>query len=51
MQQKGWDNGTAVYEGAFVPTTSGQYAVGIRARPNRDTLIDPNELGIAFWAE
>ena len=50
LQHSGWDNGAAVYEGEFKPETSGQFAIGIRARPNRSTLINANELGIASWA-
>jgi len=50
LQHSGWDNGAAVYEGTFKPETSGQFAVGIRARPNKGALINANELGIASWA-
>jgi starch phosphorylase len=50
LQHDGWDNGAAVFQGELMPATSGQFAVGIRVRPNKETLINPNELGIASWA-
>lgn len=50
LQPTGWDNGAALYQGALQPETSGQFGVGIRARPNNADLINPNELGIASWA-
>ncbi|MBW7886646.1 MAG: alpha-glucan family phosphorylase, partial [Caldilineaceae bacterium] len=50
MRMTGTDNGAAVYEAELKPSTSGQFLVGIRARPDRAGLINPNELGIAAWA-
>jgi starch phosphorylase len=50
MQHSGWDNGAAIYQCLLKPDTSGQIVLGIRARPNKPTLINPNELGIASWA-
>ncbi len=50
MQHSGWDNGAAIYQCALRPGQSGNIAIGIRARPNKGSLINPNELGIAAWA-
>ena len=50
LQAVGDDDGAKVYRGALKPETSGQFAVGIRARPTHPGLIDPNELGLASWA-
>lgn len=50
MQVQGWENGAALYQGTLKPAASGQFAIGIRARPDRNALIHPNELGIASWA-
>jgi starch phosphorylase len=50
MQHSGWDNGAAVYQCDLRPETSGNIVLGIRARPNKATLINPAELGIASWA-
>ena len=50
MQHSGWDNGAAVYQCSLKPDISGQIALGVRARPSKPTLINPNELGIASWA-
>ncbi len=50
MQQSGWDNGAAIYQCALQPESSGQIVLGIRVRPNKESLIHPNELGIASWA-
>ncbi len=50
MQHSGWDNGAAVYQCSLKPATSGHIVLGVRARPSRPTLINPNELGIAAWA-
>ena len=50
MQHSGWDNGAAVYQCSLKPGTSGHIALGVRARPSKPTLINPNELGIASWA-
>jgi starch phosphorylase len=46
----GDENGAKIYQGALEPATSGQFVVGIRARPTHPGLIDPNELGLASWA-
>lgn len=50
MQHSGWDNGAAIYQAALQPATSGNIVLGIRARPNKGSLVNPNELGIASWA-
>jgi starch phosphorylase len=50
MQHSGWDNGAAVYQAALAPGTSGNIVFGVRARPSKPTLINPNELGLASWA-
>ena len=44
------DNGAAVYQCSLKPDTSGHIVLGVRARPSKPTLINPNELGIASWA-
>ncbi len=51
MQEAGHDNGAVVYSGSMTPTISGKRVVGIRARPAHKDLINPNELGLASWAD
>jgi starch phosphorylase len=50
MQHSGWDNGAAVYQASLAPDVSGNVVFGVRARPSKPTLINPNELGLASWA-
>ena len=50
MQRTGEENGAFVYQGAFTPADSGVIALGVRARPEHPTLVNPNELGLSKWA-
>jgi len=43
-------DGALVYRGELTPDDSGQIAVGIRARPTHEALINPYETGLNRWA-
>ncbi|MCB0045118.1 MAG: alpha-glucan family phosphorylase [Caldilineaceae bacterium] len=38
------------YAGKLEPTNSGQYAIGVRARPDHPDLINAYEMGLSTWA-
>lgn len=42
--------GAYVYEGDFVPATGGNFAFGVRARPQHESLLFPHEVGLVRWA-
>ncbi len=50
MTPNGSVDGANLYTGQFYPETSGQLAIGIRVRPQRDELIHANEIGLSCWA-
>ena len=50
MTPTGQENGAVQYSGKISPTTSGQIAIGIRARPIHEKMVHPHELGISRWA-
>lgn len=50
MQPVGEANGAILYEGSITPKESGVITLGVRARPDHEELINPNETGINRWA-
>lgn len=50
MEQSGQQDGALVYEGSLQPDSSGDIALGVRARPVHPHLINPYEMGLNRWA-
>ena len=44
-------DGRQTYAARFTPDRNGALLYGVRARPNHPALPDPNEMGLATWAE
>ncbi len=44
-------DGRQTYHMRFTPSRNGALIYGVRVRPNHPALPDPNELGLATWAE
>lgn len=50
MMANGEDNGFALFQGQLTPQQSGNMAIGIRARPSHEGLINPHDTGLSRWA-
>jgi starch phosphorylase len=50
MEADGQHDGAVQFRGELTPADSGQIALGIRARPRHDALINPYETGLNRWA-
>ena len=50
MQRTGQENGALLYQAEVTPYDSGVIHFGVRARPQHQGLIHPNETGVSRWA-
>jgi len=50
MTSVGAQDGALLFRGELTPSESGRLALGIRARPTHEGLINPYELGLSRWA-